>query len=497
MDITGIGTNLASDILKAAGGLLLKRLAQKRIHERAVLDVYEYLADQEIHADTAVSLRKFVDEKKILEHCAGQDIERINVIVAGELRDAGCANSLTPIVSHAVIRALLMITDRQSGSVAAQQLLQQRITPELIEAERQLSKILSHPVEYSLDVLSDKLREGDQRDARLVIGHDGQLQVAGIVTLHFIADDHDPRAQAALPKLTEQLQKGRPITISNKEHGSIRLTSGNKWLDDRLALTGRGEIRIKPEPVKMTFVARSGGERAEFVGVIEPAEDGSHFTITFVDQPGFVFRLLASPKGSKWTFMLNPQHVVDDADRDILKFLTVLCRKNAQLIRKGATRPLFAVTSRNAENIRYEALFWLGLLDLREHISLIGGGVMDIHEIPTLSERELEVLDEMSAVVQGRSIGIGMWAKMKYTLDPESADALVKIRGNIVEVTHNVVTRDNGRFKLERTFRVERVTVRVNGKHIPRTRWPDYYGQKVDVKLDGTGTSAELIRGED
>lgn len=497
MDIPGISTNLISDLLKAAGALLIKRLMQKRIHERALLDVYEYLADHDLHADTALQLRNFVDERGLLQSCAGQDLERLNVIVAGELRDGGYANTLSPVVSHAVLRALLMVPDRQHGSAMAQHLLQQRITPELVEASRQLREILSRPIEYSVEILSEKLREGNQLDARLMVGADGQLQVAGLVTLHLTADDHDARAQAALLKLTEQLQRGRPITISNKEHGSVRLTSGSDWLDDRLALTGHREIRIKPEPTRMTFVARAGGKRAELVAVIEPAEDGSHFTITFVDQPGFVFRLLASPQGSKWTFMLNAQHVVDDADREVLKFLTVLCQKNAKLFRQGATRPLFAVTSRNVEYVRQQALFWLGLLDLREHISLIGGGVMDIHEVPTLSERELEVLEEMSAVVQGRPVGVGMWAQMNYLLDPDSADALVKIRGHLVEVTHHVVTRDNGNFKLERTFRVERVKVRANGKYIPRTRWVDYFGQKVEVKLDGTGMSAALVKSND
>ena len=499
MDLGGVATNASYDFAKFIGSKALRRLLDPKIRERIQKDACQRMISRGVPAEQAKFLTALVEEKEFLQRGAMQDVARLSELIQKEVSERGYFPFEAEVLYQALVEALAgeLASNSFVGSMLAGTYLATHPTPFAQDILYQFAQALREPEKLGGDLLGRILQEAGQHNAKLLVGADGQLELVGEYSFQINADAPDA---GKLYDALQRVQGGETVVIEASKIGSIRFTTGHSILDRIQGFDRHPQaVRFSPTPrvFKRTLHARvrEFGEVAVDAQItLFPNREG--LSITLVDRPGFKFVITMTQQWFRWDFHIDwkefpPQY----EDRKVMKFLMYAAHPHGKIMdEKG--KQLLRLSDRSEE---FRRLSWVAetnlyIIDLHHFTTHDLNGQFNIL-LPELDDKEFKTLRDMARCARDELDGIEQNVRGDFLITDDFISSLTgknSKNGLYVEMTQFLALPDSMPLKLTKDFVRPRITLRQNGKRIPRARWHTLIGQAAEVEFSGPVSHSTL-----
>lgn len=499
VDAGGIATNAGYDLLKYISGKALKRLNEQNVRDRIVEDTGKRMIAAGMPAEQARFLARQVEQKNFLQRGAMEDVAQLADLIHREIKQMGYFPAEADALYTALVQALAaeLGSNPFMDSLAVGHYLTVHPTPFARDTMFQFTQALQEPEKLAGTLLGNILKEAGLPNAQLAAGPDGMPRLTGDYTLTIEADAPDA---SKLHDALQRVQRGETVVVEASTAGTIRFTTGHSVLD-RIQGFDRHPTALRLSPAPQVFTrrlyarARELGEVAIDASMtVFPARSG--FSVTLADKPGLKFSISMTEKEIRWDFhidWLNAPPTFED--RNVMKFLMYAAHPNGRILDdKG--KQLFKLSERSEE---FRRMGWVAeanlyVIDVHRYVTEELNGTFT-YLLPELDQRSFMTLKDMARHARDELDGLEQTVRGTFLMTRDFIQSVLVTKSKsrlFVEMTQFLSLPASTPLKLTKDFARPKVTIRKDGKRVPRAQLTGLIGLAAEVEFSGAVSNARL-----
>ncbi|GGB76582.1 hypothetical protein [Deinococcus soli (ex Cha et al. 2016)] len=493
--VAAIGPNAAWDLLKYLA-VRPRAHAERAAVQRALLtSTRQFMDRQNVTPDLAARLTDALNIPSLLQQAATLSLDDLEASLLADLRDAGFHPLQADLAAEGFVRAVFtqFTVPAVAGSVLADDHYRRRRAEQAQRQETQHLARLRDP-HVAAGTLAAALQSAGQQAASLAVQADGTVRITGSLTLTVSATG---AARDILARLPEELDAGRRVVIDAAMSRELKVTAGHPYLDQLLHLTEPASYAFAPMPSVRTERLRvtSDGRTAETTVRVTTDPEAHQVTADFTDLRAFDFQLRWTATQFGWKFTQTPEHPVPtQADRAALESVTLIGTENFALhfLDSDVRLPRRTFDLR-LDRVRSAARYWLNLLILQDFIAGdLGLGTLTLGDKKRVTEADARFYAQLASAVTGAGMDQALDVQFRAVLTPVLLQGLTAKHGMYVRSSRSFTLDRDLELQLTHEFARPIVTVRYQGRRVPKKQLPGLVGQAVDLSWTARPRSVTL-----